>query len=78
MDQKDESFRAYMHVIRECGTPKQLAEKLASIDALIREHERRRWLFSSIKVAAMWAAAVAAGWVAFKTVIVELLQGVVK
>lgn len=74
----DREMREYLHIIRSLGPPEKVKEKFAAIDLLIEERRRRVWLLSSIKTVASWAAVVAAGWMAFKGVMVEIVAGMQK
>ncbi|WP_424934232.1 hypothetical protein [Amaricoccus macauensis] len=71
-------MREYLQIIRALGPPEKVKEKLAGIDLLLEERKRRVWLLSSIKTVASWAAVVAAGWMAFKGVMVEVVSGMGK
>lgn len=74
----DKELREYIEIIRSMGSPEQVREKMAAIDLLIEERRRRLWLFTSIKTVASWAAIVAAGWMAFKGVMIEIVAGIQK
>lgn len=74
----DKDLLAYLEILRSLGSPEQVREKLAAIEMLLEERRRRVWLFSSIKTMASWAAVVAAGWMAFKGVMIEIVTGAQK
>ena len=74
---KDDEDR-YLEALRSLGTPEQLAAKLQAIDELIEEKKKRDWLFVAVRTIATWAAAVAAGWLAFKGVLTDFLLGIKK
>ena len=63
----------YRAVLRSLGTPEQIKQKIAAVDVLLEEKERRDWLFARIKTLAVWTAAVAAGWFALKGLLAEFL-----
>jgi hypothetical protein len=74
----EKDLREYSEIIRSLGSPEQVKEKFAAIDVLLEERRRRLWLFTSIKTVASWAAIVAAGWMAFKGAMVEMVAGLQK
>jgi hypothetical protein len=74
----DRDMREYLEILRALGPPDKIKEKLAAIDTLLEERRRRMWLLSSIKTVASWAAVVAAGWMAFKGVMIEVVAGIQK
>ncbi len=74
----DREMREYLLIIRSLGPPETVREKLAAIDLLLEERRRRIWLLSSIKTVASWAAVVAAGWMAFKGLLIEIVTGMQK
>jgi hypothetical protein len=74
----DKELRAYLEILRSLGPPEQVREKLAAIETLLEERRRRVWLFTSVKTMASWAAVVAAGWMAFKGVMIEIVTGAQK
>ena len=52
--------------------PKPLtADELKALRALILADARRQWAVSALKGVAVWIAAVAGGWLAFKTAMME-------
>jgi len=74
----DRERGAYEAILRALGTPEQVQEKVIAIEELIEEKRRRDWLFRSIRTVGLWAAAVAAGWLAFKGLLVDVMSGVTR
>jgi len=56
-------------------TQQPLSEKeLAALREIITADARRQWLISGTKAVAIWLAAIAAGWLAFRQMLLEILK----
>ena len=65
----------YVAILRALGTPGQIKQKIRLLEELLEEKRRRDWLLRSVRTVAAWAAAVAAGWFAFKGLLFEVVTG---
>lgn len=48
--------------------------EVKALRELLQADARRQWLISGAKAVAIWVAAIAGGWLAFKQMLMEILK----
>lgn len=70
-----EEFRLFM---RTMGSTKQEEALRAQLQKMFDTQEFYARIFTGMKTVALWAGAIAAGWLAFKGLLGDFLSGIIK
>lgn len=66
-------FRRFMKSI---GTPEEIADRQRALKQMVETGQFYQRIFGSLKMVAIWTAAIGTGWLAFQGLLADFFRGI--